>query len=96
MYVYMQSGIAGTQAKPSSDQDRKRSRSGPNSNSIKYMNLSAQEKMNHRLPGSEYGEPGEGLDTTEDSVKNGVCHDGGEQPIYANCNTEEELYTAMS
>ncbi len=85
-YIYMQTGIAGANGNPTSDQDRVRGPLKPNQ-SVKYINLSKQEQINLRLPGSEYKEPEKTADT-------GDAEDG-EQPIYANY-VEDELYTAMS
>ena len=91
MYVYMQSGLAGADGKPSFDKDRPRL-GKQSTSSVRYVNLSKQEQVNSRLPGAEYGEiakdPG-GV------ASNGVHPADGEQPIYANCE-EEELYTTMS
>lgn len=108
MYMYMQSGHAGTVGSKdlksvNTEGERKRLRSEPSSTKRKYVNLSRVQQLNLHLPGSEYGEGSkkiEGNETsgmeTESGIRSSdVDMDHGEQHIYANCNDEEDLYTAM-
>lgn len=100
MYVYMKSGKAGT-ARTSDlqevdkEEDRRRLQSEPASTK-KYINLSREQQVNLRLPGSEYGEPIKDAENSETAAVPGIENGNenqslnaclnqlGQQPIYAN------------
>ncbi len=112
MYVYMKSGhnIDHDVPLPATAEDRKRHQSEPLSNIKKYVNISNKQKSRSQQPqsvGSKVAmalttsgtgregrlEPGKenGTETTEPE-----CDASEQQPIYANCEEEEELYTEVA
>ena len=104
MYMYMESvntGTMNTIPRINKEDDRERLQSEPTRNSRNYVNFSKEQQLNLRLPGAEYGEFIEGMESAAFSGMengNGPSEDMSqkEEYLYANFGDEEELYAEMT